>query len=98
MDRKGIIVVVLCAIGMAAWLYWSQKYYSSAPATQTPAATNTVAAGTNAVPTAVSAGTNGAVNVASSNRPPRFVVETNIAEQLLFLTNENARYTFTSRG
>jgi YidC/Oxa1 family membrane protein insertase len=97
MDRKGITVVVLCAIGLVAWMYWMPKLYPPAPVTQTSAATNTIAAGTKAAP-AQSAGTNPAVTLASSNHAPRFIAETNVPEQLLMLTNDNARYTFTSRG
>ena len=100
MDRKGIIAVVLCGIALVAWMYLMPKLYPQpqTPVTQSAAATNAVAAGTNAAPVAASAGSNTAVTLASSNHAPRFVTETNVPEQLLTLTNENARYTFTSRG
>src|ERR1700722_2625484 len=100
MDRKGIIVVILCAVGLVAWMYWMPKLYPQPPATHTPVATNAVAAGTNAESAAATAiaENNTPVNFESPNHTPKFVAQTNVPEQLLMLTNDNARYTFTSRG
>jgi len=98
MDRKSIIIIALC---FALLLVWSSvivpKLYprKSAPpeATNAPARTQTLATtnvtGTTAVATAAAP---------APPPPPALAVNTNVPEQLLVVTNENARYTFTSYG
>ncbi len=96
MDRKSIIILAVCIALLFTWSSIMHKMYPQAG--QPAASTNTVAGSTNASE-AISAATNGAVAVSSgSTVKPRFVVQTNVAEELLVLTNDNARYTFTSRG
>ena len=61
------------------------------------------AANTNATPVAVSSATTNATTTASTTVVPAAVltradISTNTPEQLLVITNENARYIFTSRG
>ena len=97
MDRKSITVVAVCVALMLLWsMVLVPKLYPPKPLP--PGATNTVATAvtvtaTNVTPLAVPAvATPAPVPVV----PPTF--ETNVAEQLIVLTNDNARYTFTSRG
>jgi len=95
MDRKSIFVIVLCIGFMFIWqAVFVPKYFSkpAPPVTQrtnSPAATTTGATGTtNGMPS-------DALAVGDQVRP---TFSTNVAEQLLVLTNENAKYIFTSRG
>jgi YidC/Oxa1 family membrane protein insertase len=99
MDRTSIAVVVSCIIALILWVFVIQPKYL-APKPLPPGATNAVTSaqspgGTNAV-----AGSN---TVTASTTPgatssPQLEVNTNTPEQLVVLTNENARYTFTSYG
>jgi YidC/Oxa1 family membrane protein insertase len=88
MDRTGIIVVSICAILFVAWFVELQKYQSHLP--PPTVATNAVAAAQNqaAGPSSVSATAAASVQIFDTNAP----------EQLIVLTNVDARYTFTSRG
>src|SRR6185312_10889329 len=92
MDRKSIAVVVGCGILLVLWMFVITPKYLTKPLPPEP--TNTV---TSAQATL---GTNGAPAFTSSstNVAPQLEVNTNTTEQLLVVTNENARYTFTSYG
>ena len=92
MDRTGIIVVTLCVILLGLWFIQQQKNYPHPPrpqaantTTTTTAAEQTVTANSNAVSP-------------PPNVVPVHVFDTNTPEELLFITNARARYTFTSRG
>ncbi len=97
MDRKSVIVVVACIALMALWsMVLVPKLYPPRPLD--PGATN-------AVPTTATSTATQAVATAAAAPPgvspataPRPVFATNIVEQTLTITNENARYTFTSHG
>jgi YidC/Oxa1 family membrane protein insertase len=100
MDRKSIAVVVGCGILLVLWVFVITPKYLTKPVPPEP--TNTVNSaqttlGTNGVATP---GTNGtaAATTSSTNVAPQLEVNTNTSEQLLVVTNENARYTFTSYG
>lgn len=97
MDRTSVIVIVVC---LGLLVLWSSvivpKMYPSKP--RPPGATNLVSQTvTPPVP---------ATNVPPSPPPASapvvaatpLVTATNIAEEILVLTNDNARYTFTSHG
>src|SRR5260370_41229652 len=97
MDRKSIIVVAGCVVMLALWQfvivpkYWPYKppppgATNVVQSAQSPAQTN--GTGTNAV----------ATNSSVPASTPRLAVNTNVQEELLVVTNENARYTFTSYG
>ncbi len=94
MDRKAIAIVVACVVMLALWYtVIVPKYLPNKPL---PPATNALnsaqsPAGTNGVgaPTSVPVTTTSAT---------QFEVNTNTAEQLIVVTNENALYTFTSYG
>ena len=100
MDRKSIAVVVTCGILLVLWVFVIAPKYLTHPAPPEP--TNTVNSAQTTLGTngAVAVGTNGAPAIAASstNVAPQLEVNTNTAEQLLVVTNENARYTFTSYG
>ena len=87
MDRTGIIVVTICALLLGAWFIQEQKYQAQRP--QPQSATNPVAAAQN--PAAATP----AVSTTATSVP---TFDTNAPESLIAITNENARYTFTSRG
>src|SRR5580765_2296332 len=93
MDRKSIFVIVTCAALLMVWQfvivpkYWPYK----PPPPQTNALEAAQSPGqTSAVVPSLTASTNGAM--------PRLAVNTNVQEELLVVTNQNARYTFTSYG
>jgi YidC/Oxa1 family membrane protein insertase len=85
MDRTGIIVVSICVALFFGWIYEEQKYQSHLPP---PVATNAAAEQTTAA--------NSSANLTPEASAPIF--DTNAPENLLVVTNADARYTFTSRG
>ena len=92
MDRKSIAVVVTCVILLVAWIgYIQPKYWPNRPL---PPSTNTV----------TSAQSPGGTNATNSDTAPittaslPLEVNANIPEQLLVVSNDNARYTFSSYG
>jgi YidC/Oxa1 family membrane protein insertase len=94
MDRKSIIVLVLCFLLLFCWRWLVDKIYPPKPLppgiTNAPVptltATNQSATSPPAPPTLESATT------------PQFITNTNLAEELVEVTNANAHYTFTSYG
>ncbi|MEK7780944.1 MAG: membrane protein insertase YidC [Verrucomicrobiota bacterium] len=96
MDRKSIAVVVVC---MGLIFLWQgvlvPKYFTDPPkplppGTNAPAATGSSAVIAPSSPALEAAATGGAI--------VRPAFTTNSTEELLVVTNENARYFFTSRG
>jgi YidC/Oxa1 family membrane protein insertase len=98
MDRKSIIVVAACVVMLGLWyLVIVPKYLPNKP--PPPGATNTVQAaqspaltngtGTNIAPASA---------ISTPSAPLEMPVSINAPEQLLVVTNEEARYTFTSYG
>src|SRR5438552_16028319 len=96
MDRKSILILVVCFALLMLWYPLVNKLYPRKPLPVT---------GTNAAPAALSA-TN-APTGASNAQPvlaespsvaPKPFVSTNVPEELFFVTNENARYTCTTHG
>ena len=98
MDRKSILILIACFGLMLTWNRLMQKMYPTSPATasQTARATNSPA--NTASARASAAGTNPAANVSSPSLTHKFVVPTNVPEELIVLTNDDARFTFTSHG
>ncbi len=96
MDRTSIIVIVVCLAVLVLWSYvLVPKLYPPKPLP--PGATN--------APAATFTGTSQPVNspVAPSSLEvpppaPKLVASTNVPEELTEVTNENARYTFTTHG
>ena len=92
MDRKSIIVLVACLLLLLAWPSLINKIYPPKPLPKGAAP----AASTNAVATAVPAAEAGTQAVL---RPVvAAVVPAGAPEQTIVVTNQNARYTFTSHG
>ncbi|HSY09756.1 MAG TPA: membrane protein insertase YidC [Candidatus Dormibacteraeota bacterium] len=89
MDRTGIIVVSICVILLGFWFVEQQKYYSHLP--QTPLNTNVVAG-----VQATTANSSPVVSAPGTVLTPAF--DTNAPEDLIAITNADARYTFTSRS
>jgi YidC/Oxa1 family membrane protein insertase len=98
MDRKSIAILVACSALLFLWPVLVNKISPPPPAP--PPNTNVVATATNQL----TAGTNqpAAIGAApagtGAGSTASFVVHTNIPEQLLVVTNDNAQYIFTSRG
>lgn len=94
MDRNSIIVLVICFVLLMLWYpLVVNKLYPPKPlprGTNAPSATVT---GTNQV-----AATNAPVLAEATTNAPRVTLNTNVPEDLLVISNENARYTFTSHG
>ena len=95
MDRTSIIVLVVCFILLMLWYpLVVNKLYPPKPiprGTNAPSATVTA---TNQV----GVGTNVPVLAEAPTNAPRVAFNTNVAEDLVVISNENARYTFTSHG
>src|SRR5262245_20775083 len=97
MDRKAIIVLLVCFLLL--FFVWPRLVNQIYPPKPLPKQTNAPVAFTNA-PGHL---TNQPTLTAATNPPvltptPPTPIATNVPEELLVVTNENARYTFTSRG
>jgi YidC/Oxa1 family membrane protein insertase len=93
MDRTGIIVVTLCAILL---VFWVREQSRIAQEQARFAATNQVAKAQSQFTTTGSNAVSSTLNATTTALPPVF--DTNTPEELLVITNAQARYTFTSRG
>jgi YidC/Oxa1 family membrane protein insertase len=96
MDRTSVIAILVCVVIMGLWLFvLMPKYYPAKPLP--PGGTNVTPAtmtSTNVSPESTSTPP---VLQAATNAP-RPIVKTDAPEELIRLTNENARYTFTTHG
>ena len=96
MDRKSIVVIVLCFGLLGLWSYvLVPKLYPSKPLP--PGATNAPAAALNPTNQPAMAPATLTPEVAAPISKP-VVTNTNAQEELIELTNGDARYTFTSHG
>ncbi|MBC8095641.1 MAG: hypothetical protein H7Y43_07500, partial [Akkermansiaceae bacterium] len=98
MDRKSILIVVACIGLLIGWNVLVNKLYPPKPAS--PGLTNSVSSAqslplTNGTGTSAIAPAN--LTAISSNAAP-LTADTSAPEQTMVVTNENARYTFTSHG
>jgi len=99
MDRKSILVIVVCVGFMILWqAVFVPRYFTTKPAPGS--ATNRIATAQTPVTGGVSNTATATTNIpaVTGAAPVRPAFSTNTAETLVVLTNENARYTFTSRG
>ncbi|HLX68966.1 MAG TPA: membrane protein insertase YidC [Verrucomicrobiae bacterium] len=97
MDRKAIIVVSLCVVLLGLW--WAviePKLAPPRPATTGNTVTNGAVVGTLTNGSNVSVQLEQAVQMAQSMTRP--LVNSNVPEQLLVITNDDVRYTFSSYG
>jgi YidC/Oxa1 family membrane protein insertase len=93
MDRTGIIVVAICAALLGWWMVEQKKVAEHQAQLRAQFdATNHLATAQAAVSNATAA------TAAPTPTPPEIAFDTNAPEQLLVVTNGQARYTFTSRG
>jgi len=96
MDRNSIIILVVCFVVLMLWYpLVVNKLYPPKP--MPPRGTNaqlTTVTGTNQGP----AVTNPAVLAEAPTNSPILAINANIPEELVAITNENGRYTFTSHG
>lgn len=90
MDRKSVIVLIVCGVLFMLWAQLTPKLYPPQPVTKT----NVIAGATNAV----AAGTNVPVPLESTATKPFTSPVPGAPEELLVMTNDVARYTFTSHG
>src|SRR5882672_2850350 len=95
MDRKSILILVVCFVALMLWYPLINKIWPPKPLS---------AGATNAAPATISA-----TNQVPITSPPPVIAEspvtapkpianTNVQEELVILANENARYTFTTHG
>jgi YidC/Oxa1 family membrane protein insertase len=89
MDRKSVIVLIVCFILFMVWAQMVQRMY---PPPKPAVRTNTVGQSTGALESAAARGT------VSPPAPAVAAPKPTAPEVLLVLTNDNARYTFTSHG
>ncbi|HRT10731.1 MAG TPA: membrane protein insertase YidC, partial [Candidatus Paceibacterota bacterium] len=98
MDRKSILILVVCFVLLMLWYPLVNKIFPPVP----------LPAGATNAPTAVAAATNGATSAPPVAVPPGLTAAPALPavipaapdapEELIELTNAMARYTFTSRG
>src|SRR5262245_50187660 len=101
MDRKTVIILLVCIGAFFALNKLIDKFFPPTTVVQ-PVATNAVPA----TQTITLTNAQGVVQIITTNlpeaptatAPARFIAETNTPEELLVVTNENARYTFTTHG
>jgi YidC/Oxa1 family membrane protein insertase len=102
MDRKSISVIVGCVVLLVVWQFVIvPKYWPYKPAPPTAnTITNGVVQGTLTNGSDVHQQLQQAAQMAASMTRPgaQLEINTNTAEELVILTNENARYTFSSYG
>jgi len=92
MDRKSISVLIVCAALFVLWSVVTPKLYPPRPVQRTNA--------TEGVSNAISGASNAPVAIPTTGaKPTPFVPPpVNMPEELLMLTNEDLRVTFTSHG
>src|SRR5437762_4241357 len=90
MDRKSVIVLIICGALFMLWARWTPRLYPPQPVNRT----NIIAGATNAI----SGGTNVPIPIEAAATKPFTSPVPGAPEELLVLTNDVARYTFTSHG
>ena len=95
MDRKSIAVIVACIIALILWQFVIVPKYLP-PKPLPSAATNAVNSAQSLGGTNTVSGSNAAVTTTASS--PQLEVNKDVPEQLVVVTNRDARYTFTSYG
>ena len=95
MDRKSILILVVCFVALMLWYPLINKIWPPKPLP---------VGATNAAPATISATNQAPITSAPpviAEAPvtiPKPIANTNVQEELVILTNENARYTFTTHG
>lgn len=94
MDRKSIIIIAASVVLLILWYPLVNKLFPPRPVA--PRDTNAVATAT--VTNAPSTTASPSLSAATTTNVPKPLIATNVAEQTITLTNENARYVFSSHG
>src|ERR1043166_3572678 len=98
MDRKSIIIIAGCLGLLVLWQFVVVPKLTPPPKPVPPGASNTVANAQSpsspATTTVATAASPAAVAPTTSTNALRVTVNTNVEEQLLVITNDDARYTF----
>jgi YidC/Oxa1 family membrane protein insertase len=98
MDRKTLVIVALCLV---FWFALNQAIDKFLPPPPRAAVTTNSVSGTGSMTLTNAVGSStapaSATNVAATHAE-RFAIDTNVVEELMVVTNENARYTFSSHG
>src|SRR5450432_676347 len=94
MDRTGIIVVSICGVLLVLWFVVQQKQVALWQ--QQQAQQRAQFAATNKVSTVEMAANPAAISTTTT--PPVQIFDANMQENLMVISNADARYTFTSRG
>jgi len=90
MDRKSIIILAVCFLALMGWFPLVNKLYPPKPLP--PGATDALAMAQ------AEARTNAPTAPPTLTAAPKPVIRSDAQEELLVVTNDNARYTFTSHG
>jgi YidC/Oxa1 family membrane protein insertase len=99
MDRKSIIILAVCFVALMAWFPLVNKLYPPKPLP--PGATNALAlaqAAARTNPPAVVTTNAPSAPPTLTAAPKQLVALADAPEELVVVTNDNARYTFTSHG
>ena len=94
MDRKSIIILILCFVAFFSWQYLVNKIYPPKPLP--PGSTNTLAGGFTATNRAAFTSAPAQLEALSPSR--QIVSSASSPEEFIEVTNSNAHYTFTSYG
>jgi YidC/Oxa1 family membrane protein insertase len=94
MDRKSIIILILCFVAFFSWQWLVNKIYPPRPLP--PGSTNTLAAEFTA--TNRNTQSNAPAQIETPSPARQVVANTSIPEELVEVTNVNAHYTFSSYG
>lgn len=94
MDRKSILILVLCFVAFFSWQWLVNKIYP--PKRLPPGATNSLASSFAA--TNRNSLSNAPAQLETPLPAPRVVANTSIPEELVEITNSDAHYTFSSYG
>jgi YidC/Oxa1 family membrane protein insertase len=95
MDRTSIIAIIICLIVLVLWFPLVNRIFPPKPLP--PGATNAITS-TLTVTNQTSTVAPGSAAQSPFTNAPKLIVATNIPEQTLVITNQNARYTFSSHG
>src|SRR5579871_4178635 len=98
MDRKSILLIVVCVLALLMWPVLVNKLYPPIPV---PVSTNQVATATNTLPNGTNAPAQSGAMTPPGTAPsfaPHLLFSAGTPEQLLTVSNNNVRYIFTSHG
>src|SRR5688572_18417638 len=92
MDRKSVLILIVCAVLFLVWAQVTPRLYPPPKPVARP--TNALSGASNSFPSGTTSSAQIEAPRATAFIPPK----PGAPEELLVVTNENARYTFTSHG